>query len=114
MDEFEVQVVGARRQPKARGRLSRFIGLLGRLLRALLMRPRLMILVGIAGFVLFVGTPHAGWDYVCRHPFRYGDPCRSVLYCAYYGMQGRREVFPPPGETCKLITFLPIDWQRII
>lgn len=47
----------------------------------------------------------------CRHPFRPGEPCRSVAYCAYYGIQGRRVVFPDYGESCKLVVFLPIGWR---
>jgi hypothetical protein len=109
MGDFEVEVVGARRKLKSRGPLSRLLGWSGRLIRALLMRPRAVMVLGLAGFVLIVGTPHAGWDYECRHPFTPSQPCRSVAYCAYYGIQGRRVVFPEHGETCKLVTFLPLS-----
>lgn len=114
MSKFDVEVVGARRRTKSRGPLLWFLGWLARRLRALLLHPRILLVLGVAGFVHFVGTPHAGWDYECRHPFRPGQPCRYVFYCAYYGIQGRREVFPEPGESCRVITFLPLDWQRIM
>jgi hypothetical protein len=114
VSEFDVKVVGARRKRKSRRPLLRVLGWSARGLRALLMRPRFLLILGVAGFVQFVGTPHAGWDYECRHPFRPGQPCRYVFYCAYYGIQGRREVFPEPGESCKVISFLPIDWKKII
>lgn len=113
MSDFEVEVV-AQRPPKSRRPQSRLFGWLGRFIRTLLMRPRAVILLGVAGFVLFIGTPHAGWDYECRHPFRPGQPCRSVLYCAYYGIQGRRVAFPEYGESCKLLTVIPINWRVII
>ena len=113
MSDFEVEVVGARRKLKSRRPLSRLLGWSGRFIRALLMRPRAVMVLGVAGFVLFVGTPHAGWDYECRHPFSPEQPCRSVVYCAYYGIQGRRVVFPESGESCKLVTFLPISWRRV-
>jgi hypothetical protein len=113
MHEFEVEVIGAKPPRKPEGRLARTLRLAGRLARALLTRPRAMLLTGLAAFVLFVGTPHVGWDYGCRHPIRLGQTCRSVSYCAYYGFQGRRIVFPRDGESCQLIKFLPIDWRQL-
>jgi len=113
MHEFEIEVVGAKPPRKPEGRLVRTLRLAARLVRALLVRPRAMVLAGLAGFVLFVGTPHVGWDYGCRHPIRLGQTCRSLSYCAYYGIQGRPVVFPEYGETCGLIKFLRIDWRRL-
>ena len=109
MHEFEVEVVGAKRPRKPTGRLMRTLRFAGRLVWALLKRPRAMMFAGMAAFVLFVGTPHVGWDYECRHPIRAGQTCRSVSYCAYYGFQGRRVAFPEYGETCHIVNFLPID-----
>ena len=111
MVEFDVEVVGAkrRRKRKSGGRAVRAFRLCGGIARAVMMRPRMVVLAGVAGFVLSVGTPHVGWDYVCRHPKRLGQPCRSVEYCAYYGIQGRRVDFPEDGESCKLFTVLPLD-----
>lgn len=114
MSEFEIEVVGAGPPRKPEGSLRRSLKRAGRWLRALLMRPRILALTGAAAFVVTVGTPHIGWDYECRHPMRPGQPCRSVDYCAYYGIQGRRIVSPEAGETCKLATFLRIDWRRIV
>lgn len=114
MDEFDIEVIGAGSPRKPDSPPARMARRIGGLLRALLMRPRALVLGGAVAFVLAVGTPHVGWDYECRHPMRPGQPCRSVDYCAYYGIQGRRVVFPEDGESCKLVTFLRIDWRRIV
>jgi hypothetical protein len=114
MDEFDIEVVGTGSPRKPDGALARTLKTVGRLVRALLMRPRVLTLTGAAAFVTIIGTPHVGWDYECRHPMRLGQPCRSVDYCAYYGIQGRRVVFPEDGESCKLVTFLRIDWRQIV
>lgn len=109
MSEFEIEVVGAGSPRKSGGSLRRTVKAASRWLRALLMRPRILALTGAAAFVMAVGTPHVGWDYECRHPMRSGQPCKSVVYCAYYGIQGRRVVFPEYGENCQLVTFLRIN-----
>lgn len=114
MDEFEIEVVGAASPRKPDGALMRTLKKVGRIARALLMRPRALALGGAVAFVFAAGTPHVGWDYECRYPIRPGQPCGSVSYCAYYGIQGRRVVFPEDGESCKLVTFLRIDWRRIV
>lgn len=114
MSEFDIEVIGGRPPRKPDGPLKRLKRRIGGLLRAAMMRPRLLVLGGLAGCVLAFGTPHAGWDYECRHPMTAGQTCRSVSYCAYYGIQGRRVEFPEYGESCKLITVLPLDWQKIL
>lgn len=114
MSEFEIEVVGAEPPRKPKGSRGQPLRKAGRWLRALLMRPRLLALIGAVAFVMIVGTPHIGWDYDCHHPMRSGQPCRSVAYCAYYGIQGRRIVFPEDGESCKLVTFLRIDWLKFV
>lgn len=114
MRRYDVRVVGALKRKKRQGRLRRLIARTGHTLKVILLRPRLLMLAGLAAFVVFVGTPHAGWDYECRHPIRPGQPCRSVSYCAYYGIQGRRVEFPEYGQSCQLFTLLPPDWNRII
>lgn len=108
MSEFEIEVVGSGPPRKPEGSLGRTLKTASRFVRALLMRPRALVCGSAVAFVLAVGTPHVGWDYGCRHPMRPGQPCRSVDYCAYYGIQGRRVVFPEDGESCKLVTFLRI------
>lgn len=114
MDEFEIEVIGTG-PPRKRGRpLKRMTGMVGRKLRAVLMRPRALVFTGATAFLLFIGTPHAGWDYGCRGSIRPGETCRSVSYCAYYGIQGRRVVFPQDGQSCGLITFLPPDWGKLM
>lgn len=114
MSEFDVEVIGAGPPRKPEGSRKRMLKAARHLARSLLVRPRVLVLSGAAAFLLAVGTPHVGWDYQCRHPMRPGQPCRSVDYCAYYGIQGRRIVFPHGGETCRIVTFLRIDWLRIV
>lgn len=114
MSDYDVRVVRGPKTTKRPGRLRRAAGTTWQLSLMILLRPRLLVLSGLAVFVLFVGTPHVGWDYECRHPFSPTYPCRSVSYCAYYGIQGRRVEFPDYGETCKLVTLIPPDWGRII
>ena len=114
MDEFEVEIIEQKTTRRTDGPATRATAKTGRLVRGILMRPRLVIAAAAAVFVLLVGTPHAGWDYECRHPMRSGQPCRSVSYCAYYGIQGRRIVFPQDGQSCKLVTLLPPDWKRMM
>lgn len=114
MSEFDVEVIVAGPPRKPDGSRKRAFRAARRLARVLLLRPRILVLSGLAAFVLVAGTPHVGWDYQCRHPMRPGQPCGSVDYCAYYGIQGRRIVFPDDRETCRIVTFLRIDWQRIV
>ena len=83
-------------------------------LRAVLLRPRLVMAGAFAGFILFVGTPHIGWDYQCRHAMHGIGTCRSASWCAYYGVQGRRIDKPANGETCDLVKFIRIDWARLL
>ncbi len=114
MDTFEVEVVGAKASRRTDGKLKRVFRKAGHVVRAVLMRPRLVVLIGVGAFGLSVGTPHAGWDYQCRHPMRPGVPCRSVVYCAYYGIQGRRIEVPKEGERCEVVTFLPPQWGKLM
>lgn len=113
MDEFEIEVVGTTAPRKPDAPPKRLIGRIKGFAHALLMRPRAVAVAGALVFALAVGTPHVGWDYRCRHPMRPGQPCRAVEYCAYYGIQGRRVVFPGYGESCQVIKLLRIDWRRI-
>lgn len=114
MSDFDVEVVGAPPPRKPESPLAQMLARAGRLLRALLMRPRVVTFIGAAAFLLIVGTPHVGWDYECNHPMRPGHPCQSASYCAYYGIQGRRVVFPDDGESCNVVMFLPPDWKRLL
>ncbi|MCR9135734.1 MAG: hypothetical protein NXI27_07060 [Alphaproteobacteria bacterium] len=114
MDDFEIEVIGVGPPRKPDGPLKRVSRWIGRKLRALLMRPRALVFTGAAAFMVIIGTPHTGWEYECRHPMRSGQPCKSVSYCAYYGIQGRRVVFPQHGESCKIITLLPLDFSKLI
>ncbi|WP_419907616.1 hypothetical protein [Hoeflea sp.] len=114
MSEFDIKVVGARSPQKRKGKLKRFAECTGKLIKALLMRPRLMVMAGLAGFVLLIGTPHAGWDYQCSHKMRGPGSCQAVSWCAYYGIQGRRIDVPPYGQSCSLIKVLPLDFERLL
>lgn len=112
MPEYDVEVESTPRTGKRKkgpGRLRRWTGPV----RALLLRPRIVVLLGLVLFLLVAGTPHAGWDYVCRHPMSGPGTCRSVEYCAYYGIQGRRVVYSENGEPCSVVTFLRIDWPQL-
>ena len=114
MDEFEIEVVGANASRRTDSKLKRAVRMVGQAVRAVLNRPRVLVFTGVCAFSLFVGTPHVGWDYECGHSKRPGEPCRSVVYCAYYGIQGRRVVVPNTGESCKVIAFLPPQWGKLM
>ena len=114
MSDIEVRVEGRKKRKSRRGIPG--AGLVRGfwcVLRFFLVRPRLLILIGFLGFIGHVGTPHIGWDYQCRHATPGGAPCRSASWCEYYGFQGRRVDHPPQGETCKLVKFLPVDWELL-
>ncbi len=114
MRKFDVKVAGGKPPKRPEGASKRLRRRIGGAIKAVLLRPRMIFVSGIAGFVLFVGTPHAGWDYQCRHALRGIGSCTSVSWCAYYGIQGRRIERPEYGERCKLVTFLPVDWDKLI
>lgn len=114
MSDFEIRVVGAEPPRKPEKPITRHLLRVGRVCKAVLKRPRAVVFTGLAVFVLFVGTPHVGWDYECRVPMRPGKPCPSLSYCAYYGIQGRRVMFPEDDDYCRLVTVLPIAWDRIL
>ncbi|WP_306120921.1 MULTISPECIES: hypothetical protein [unclassified Roseitalea] len=108
MGDLKVEVIGAKR---ARTRKRKALPV-GRWVRAFLMRPRLLGFGASVAFFALVGTPHVGWDYECRHHKSHGQPCHSVSYCAYYGVQGRRVVFPEASDQCKVITLLRPQWEN--
>jgi hypothetical protein len=114
MSEYEVEVIPPKTRRKRRDGMGRLVRAVTAPVRATLLRPRLMLYGAAAAFVALLGTPHVGWDYECRHPFSASHPCRSVSYCAYYGVQGRRVEFPAYGDTCKLVTLLPPDWRKLV
>jgi hypothetical protein len=79
-----------------------------------LLRPRNAILTLSSASCLIGGTPHVGWDYQCSHAvYGYGG-CESARWCAYYGVQGRRVIWPEYGEHCSLVKFLTLNWNDII
>ncbi|MCC5987229.1 MAG: hypothetical protein JJT95_06055 [Pararhodobacter sp.] len=114
MGKFEVKVLGAKPPKRSDGPIKRLRRRIGAGVKAVLLRPRMVVLAGAAGFILFIGTPHVGWDYQCRHPVRGFGTCNSVSWCAYYGIQGRRIERPDYATRCKLVTFLPVDWNKLI
>ncbi|GMG84821.1 hypothetical protein LNKW23_40370 [Paralimibaculum aggregatum] len=57
MGEFEVKVLGVKPPGKPDGTLKRLIKRSGELLKAMLMRPRVLVIAGLAGAVIFIGTP---------------------------------------------------------
>ncbi|NWH08520.1 MAG: hypothetical protein HXY22_07770 [Alphaproteobacteria bacterium] len=114
MSEFDVKVSGAPPRRKHQGPLTHLRQRIGHALRAGLMRPRAVVLGGLAAFVLVAGTPHVGWDYECSHAMRGPGSCRAVAWCAYYGLQGRRIDVPKNGESCALVTVLPLDFAKLL
>ncbi len=114
MGEFKVKVVGAKPPRKPDGKMRRAVKRIRSNMRKALMRPRRIMLAALAGFVLIAGTPHVGWDYECRHPMHGPGSCRSVAWCAYYGIQGRQIAVPRDGRQCGLFKVLPFDWGRLL
>ncbi|MGJ0454223.1 MAG: hypothetical protein ACR65T_13505 [Methylocystis sp.] len=114
MSDIEVRVIGARPPKRSVSGFTRLRVGISAIARGIFLRPRLMALAGLAAFVVFVGTPHVGWDYECKHPMRGLGSCRSVAWCAYYGFQGRRIVIPENGQSCQLVGFVPVDWTKLV
>lgn len=114
MSKFEVKIVGGKPPKRPEGAFKRLRRRIGGAITAVLLRPGIVILAGMSGFMVMVGTPHVGWDYQCRHAMRGFGTCESVSWCAYYGIQGRRVVRPEIGTRCQLVTFLPPDWNKLI
>ncbi|MDF0596321.1 hypothetical protein [Psychromarinibacter halotolerans] len=114
MSKFDVKVVGSKPPKRPEGAIKRLRRRIGGGVKAVLIRPRMIFVSGIAGFVLFVGTPHVGWDYQCSHSTRGFGSCNSAAWCAYYGIQGRRVERPGYGERCQLVTFIPLNWNKLI
>jgi len=82
------------------------------ILRGLVL-PLLAVVVVIGGVAAIAGTPHIGWDYECRGRADPGGGCESYRYCEYYGVQGRRVVFPERGEHCGFIKMIRLDWGAL-
>ncbi|MHA3976481.1 hypothetical protein ACW9UR_02240 [Halovulum sp. GXIMD14794] len=78
MSKFDIKVLGTKPPKRPEGPIKRLCRKLGGALKAVLLRPRMILVSGIAGLVLFVGTPHVGWDYQCRHATRGIGTCSSV------------------------------------
>ncbi|KIC41581.1 hypothetical protein RA27_10110 [Ruegeria sp. ANG-R] len=114
MKKIETKVLNNNAPKRGRTENKPLFRPIGQAVKAILMRPRLIVLSGMAGFLLFVGTRHVGWEYQCRHQMRGFGTCNAVSWCAYYGVQGRREVRPEYGTRCKLVTFLPLNLNKLI
>lgn len=114
MSKFDVKVLGTKPPKRPEEAFKRLRRCIGSAIKTVLFRPGMIILAGASGFVVFVGTPHIGWEYQCRHATRGIGTCTSVDWCAYYGVQGRRIEHPGYGERCQVVTFLPLDWNKLI
>ncbi len=114
MTDFQPLPMRRRKKGRVLGVMLTPLRFTGRLLRWIVLRPLLLILLALLAVPVTVGTPHVAWDYQCAHSTRGGGFCQEANWCAYYGVQGRRVVFPPRGETCDLVTFLHVDWDAAI
>lgn len=113
MSKFKVKVIGVKPQ-KRDGLVKRTARGIGSAINALMIRFWFFALAAVAGLILTVGTPHVGWEYGCNHPVKGLGTCRSVSWCAYYGVQGRRVERPGYGERCEVVTMLPVDWNELL
>lgn len=113
MKKMDVKIVRSGRKKKRPAAAPALLAHASGVARRILVRPRLVLAGALTGFILFVGTPHIGWDYECRHQMQGMGTCRAASWCAYYGIQGRRIDFPEWGETCDLVKFIRIDWMRL-
>lgn len=114
MKKMNVKVVGARRKKKRAAAAPALLARTAGAVRRVLMRPRLVLVGALAGFILTVGTPHVAWDYECGHQMQGIGTCRAASWCAYYGIQGRRIDTPEWGQTCDFMKFIRIDWARLL
>lgn len=114
MNKYQVEIIGGKPPNRPEGALKRIYRRIRAAVVAVLLRPWAIALAALAGVVLFVGTPHVGWEYQCSHATRGFGTCRSVSWCAYYGIQGRRQERPEYGHSCKLVTVLPLDWGKVL
>lgn len=114
MSKYEVRVIGGKSPKRGDGPVRRLLRRTRAAIRAALLRPGMIVLAGIAAFVLLVGTPHVAWDYQCRHPMQGYGTCRAVSWCAYYGIQGRRVETPELATRCTAVTVLPVEWSKLI
>lgn len=114
MKKYQVSVVGGKPPKRPDSFMERLRLSITRAVKALPLGAAAVMLAGATGFVSFIGTPHVGWDYGCSHATRGIGTCRSASWCSYYGIQGRRVERPGDGERCKLVTLLPLDWNKVI
>ncbi|MEM0898891.1 MAG: hypothetical protein AAGI92_02950 [Pseudomonadota bacterium] len=114
MRRIRVQVLGGMPPRRPDGPIKKAWRLLRQTACALLRRPGLAILASGVAFMGFVGTPHIAWEYQCRHQTLGHASCQEALWCAYYGIEGRRVEWMDRGQPCKLITILPTDWIALI
>lgn len=77
------------------------------------LRPLAILAVLFGGIAVLAGTPHIGWNYECRGRAKPDGGCDSYRYCEYYGIQGRRAVFPDEGESCGFVKFVGVDWGAL-
>lgn len=114
MRKIRVEVLGGMPPRRPGGPIRKAWQLLSRTAMAVVMRPRLTFLACTVAFAGFVGTPHIAWEYQCRHQTRGHAACQEAVWCAYYGIEGRRVEWMERGQPCKLITILPTDWIALI
>jgi hypothetical protein len=114
MSKLRVEVLGGKPPKPPENLITRLRRALNAAKLAALHRPVTSVFVGFVGFVLVIGTPHLGWDYQCRHAVWGSGSCQEAVWCEYFGVQGRRVIWPERGEHCHLIGFLPLDFNMLI
>ena len=114
MRKIRVEVVSGLPPRRPDGPIRRTWRLLTQTVNLVLRRPGETFLASTIAFLAFVGTPHIAWEYQCRHQVRGYASCQEAVWCAYYGIEGRRVEWMERGQPCKLITILPTDWIGMI
>jgi len=112
--KYRVTMIGGKPPKHSKGLLATLRRVISAAMTAMPISAITIVLAGGIGFVSFIGTPHFGWDYGCSHATRGIGTCRSASWCSYYGIQGRRIELPRGDERCKLVTLLPLDWNKVI
>jgi hypothetical protein len=114
MNKLKVEVLGGKPPKPPEGWKMRLRRALQSVALAAIQRPKTVMLTFIVGFPLLIGTPHVGGDYQCSHAVWGYGACQAPLWCEYYGVQGRRVIWPESGEHCHLFKLMTLDVVMLI